>query len=129
MTIRVIALLCWFVMGCAKDLHASMVTPDPESPTGTLVLLFSQPATDVTVAVNGVLVAEAPKTRRIQIDGIPVGTTDVVLVANGADRSFRLWIGGETAVTMPLGIPDQSTGFLKTLLGSLITIVVYSLLH
>lgn len=129
MTNRVIALLCCLVLGCAHDYHVSMVTPDPAMPTGTLVLLFSQPATDVSVAVNGQLVAKAEKTQRIQIDGIPVGTTDVVLVANGADRSFRLWMGEESPVTMPLGIPDQSTGFLKTLLGSLITIVVYSLLH
>jgi hypothetical protein len=30
---------------------------------------------------------------------------------------------------VPIGIPDQSMGFVKTLAGTLITILVYSLLH
>jgi hypothetical protein len=92
-------------------------------------LLLTQPASDVTVSINGVLVAEGEHTRRLVIDRVPVGTADVILAANGGDKQFRTWIGSDHATTVPLGIPEESMSFLKTLAGTLITIVVYSLLH
>ena len=51
------------------------------------------------------------------------------MAANGADKRSRSGSTATTATTVPLGVPDPSSGFLKTLAGSLLTIVVYSLLH
>jgi hypothetical protein len=122
--------LAWFVLlgGCAHDARVRMTAP-PGAPTGTLILLFTQPANDVAVAVNGLLVVQASKTGRVVIENIPVGTADIVVVANGGDRTFKLWIDDAQPVTMPMGVPDASMGFVKTLMGSLISLVVYSLLR
>ena len=101
----------------------------PGAPTGTLVLLLSREASDVTVAVNGNLVCDRAKTDRVIVDGVPVGTQTVAIAANGMDKAFTIWVGDDHWTTVPLGIPDQGVGFLKTLAGSILTIVVYSLLH
>src|SRR5580704_423132 len=116
--------------GCtAHDVlvHYPMATPSDE--TGTLVLLLTQPADDVTVAINGVLVTEQQHTQRVVVDRVPVGTADVILAANGQDKQLHAWIGTDHATTIPLGMPDSSMAFIKTLAGTLITILVYSLLH
>ena len=101
----------------------------PEAPTGTLVLQMSEAASDVSVAINGLLVVDDEHTQRIVIDGVPVGTDEIIMTANGADKAFKVWVGGDHATTVPLGVPDAGAGFLKTLAGTLITIIVYSLLH
>ncbi len=101
----------------------------PDAPTGTLVLLLSQDASDVTVAINGNLVVDRAHTDRVIVDGVPVGTQTVTMAANGMDKQFTIWVDGDHWTTVPLGVPDPGYGFVKTLAGSLLTIVVYSLLH
>jgi hypothetical protein len=101
----------------------------PTDPTGTLVLHMTQSASDVSVAINGVLVVDNAHTDHIVVDGVPIGTAEIVMAANGADKEFKVWIGSDHATTVPLGVPDASLGFIKTLAGTLITILVYSLLH
>ena len=59
----------------------------------------------------------------------PTGTLEIVMAANGGDKAFRVWIDSEHPTTVPLGVPAEGSGFLKSLAGSLITIIVYSLLH
>ena len=113
---------------CSHDVVAHFPAA-PDEPTGTLVLLMSQPATGVTISINGVLVVEDEHTGRIVIDHVPVGTDEVVMAANGADKEFKAWIGGDHATTVPLGFPDPGAGFVKSLFGTLLTIVVYSMLH
>lgn len=119
-----------FLVACtAQDLHTHYPIVTPGQPTGTLVLLMSQPATDVTVAIDGVLITSEAHTQRVVIDGVPIGTVDMVVAANGGDKEMKVWVGGDHATTVPIGIPDASMGFVKTLAGTLITILVYSLLH
>jgi hypothetical protein len=122
----VLALLV--LVGCSHDMRVSFPAP-PGAPTGTLVLLMGEPASDVAVSVNGLLMLEGAHTQRIRIDDVPVGTADVVIAANGVDKQIHIWVGDEHPTTVPLGVPDSSAGFVKTLLGTLLTIVVYSLLH
>jgi hypothetical protein len=113
---------------CSHDVVAHYPAA-PNEPTGTLVLLMSQPASGVSVAINGVLVVEDEHTSRIVIDNVPVGFDEIVLAANGADKELKTWIGGDHATTVPLGVPDPSYGFAKSLFGTLLTVIVYSLLH
>ncbi|MEO6774284.1 MAG: hypothetical protein ABI467_14910 [Kofleriaceae bacterium] len=129
MRLIAIALVATLAGCAAEDLHTHYPVATPGQPTGTLVLLMSQPASDVTVAVDGVLIAAEGHTQRLVIDGVPCGTVDVILAANGGDKEFKVWVGGDHATTVPIGIPDASTGFIKTLAGTLITVLVYSLLH
>ncbi|HEX4453013.1 MAG TPA: hypothetical protein VH143_19195 [Kofleriaceae bacterium] len=125
-----IALAACFLLACtAHDVRVHYPLASPDDAGGTLVLLLTQPADDVTVAIDGVLVAANAHTQRLVIDRVPVGTAEVIVAANGEDKSFKAWIGTDHATTVPLGVPDASMGFIKTLAGTLITIVVYSLLH
>ena len=123
-----IAVIATLVGGCAHDVRAHFPA-SAEVPTGTLVLLLSQPASEVTVAVDGVLVAEDKRTRRITIDGVPTGTRDIAITANGGDKQLRAWIDSEHPTTIPLGVGEPATSWLKSIFGALISIVVYSVLH
>ena len=116
------------VAGCSHDVKARYPSR-PDEPTGTLVLTMAKAASGVSVAINGVLVVDDEKTSHIVIEGVPAGTREVVMAANGGDKAFAVWIDSERPTTVPLGVPDQSTGFIASLAGSLLSIVVYSLLH
>ena len=121
-------LFVWLLIGCAHDVRVTFPAP-PDAPTGTLVLLLSKPADHVNVAVNGQLVVEDRKTGRITISAIPVGTVEITMSANGSDKQFRVWVDDTHTTTVPLGVPDQGLGFLKSVFGTLISLVAYSLLH
>jgi hypothetical protein len=121
-------LACVVVAGCAHDVEAHYPS-QPTEPTGTLVLQLTKPASDVTVAINGVLVVDDEHTERVVITGVPTGTREIVMAANGGDKAFNVWIDSTRRTTVPLGVPDEGSGFLKSLFGSVLTIVVYSLLH
>jgi hypothetical protein len=125
--IRLLVLLVLLV-GCSHDVRARYPSR-PDEPTGTLVLTMTRPASGVTVAINGLLVVDDEKTARVVVEGVPVGTGNIVMAANGSDKAFSVWIESEHPTTVPLGVPEEGSGFIKSLAGSLITILVYSLLH
>jgi hypothetical protein len=117
-----------FFVGCSHDVRATFPAA-AGAPTGRLVLLLSQPASGVTVAINGQLVVEDAHTKRVTIEGVPVGTAEITLAANGSDKQFRAWVDDAHPTTVPLGVNEQSSGFLKSILGTLISLTAYSLLH
>ena len=122
-------LLCLlFLAGCPHPV-TSQYPAAPGAPTGRLVLLLSQSASGVSVAINGQLVCEDKRTQRVTIDNIPVGTVDVMLAANGSDKQFRVWVDDTHVTTVPIGVPEQSMSFLKSIFGTLISLTAYSLLH
>jgi hypothetical protein len=121
-------LLLALLVGCAKDVHVHYPS-EPSDATGTLVLTMAEPASGVSVAINGVLVVDDAHTRHVVIDGVPVGTGEVVMAANGSDKAFHVWVGSDHPTTVPLGVPEESYGFLKSVAGSLLTVIVYTLLH
>jgi hypothetical protein len=127
---RVLVVVMLFLgMGCpAKDVHVQYPA-EPDLPTGTLVLLLSKPADGVSVAINGRLVVEDAKTQRVVVANTPSGNQDIVMTANGNDKAMRVWVDTDHATTIPLGVPEQGPGFIKSIMGSLITIVAYSLLR
>ncbi len=120
--------LVLLVVGCTHDVKARYPSK-PDEPTGTLVLAMTKPASGVTVAINGMLVVDDEKTGHVVIEGVPVGTGEVVMAANGSDKAFRVWIESDHPTTVPLGVPEEGYGFLKSVAGSLLSILVYSLLH
>ena len=73
------------------------------------------------------LVVDRAHTDRVIVDGVPVGT-DGHHGGQRRDKQFTTWVDGDHWTTVPLGVPTRRR-FLKTLAGSLLTIVVYSLLH
>jgi len=117
------------VAGCAHDVTVRYPSA-PDDLTNSVVLLLTDAAQDVSVAVNGQLVVEGAHTKKVVIERVPVGTAEIVMAANGADKAFKLWVSGDHATTVPLGVADAGPGgFLKTVLASVISIVVYALLH
>jgi anti-sigma-K factor RskA len=121
-------LALFLLLGCSRDVRA-VYPAAPGAPTGKLVLLLSQAASGVSVAVNGQLVVEDRKTGRVTIDNIPTGTTEITIAANGSDKQFKVWIDDTHTTTVPLGVPHESFGFLKSVFGTLISLVAYSLLN
>lgn len=124
----IVALVAVLGSGCGKDVHAVFPAP-PEPASGTVVLLLSSAASGVTVSINGQLVVEDAHTARVVISNVPVGTQEIVMTANGADKAMRVWVGSEHATTIPLGVPDATPGLLKTIFGTLVSIAAYSLLN
>src|SRR5262245_44439211 len=117
------------VAGCAHDVVARYPST-PDDLTNTVVLLLTDAAQDVSVAINGLLVVEGKHTKKVVIERVPVGTAEIVMAANGGDKAFKQWVGGAHTTTVPPGLADAGPGgFLKTVLASLISIVVYALLH
>jgi hypothetical protein len=102
---------------------------DPAEPTGSVILAFTKPASDVIVAVNGVMVVSGEDTSRVQIDGIPTGTAELAIAAGPAEKQMQVWVSSENPVTIPLGYPGQSAGdTLKGLLSSIAGVLIYALL-
>ena len=124
----VLLLLLVGLVGCAHDVRVRFPAP-ADAPTGRLVLLLTQSASGVSVAVNGTLLVEDARTQRISIEAIPAGTNEIIIAANGTDKQIKLWIDAEHTTTIPLGVPESGAGFVKSVLASLISIVVYSLLR
>jgi hypothetical protein len=114
--------------GCSHDVRAKFPA-SPAEPTGTLVLLLSQPASNVSVAINGVLVVEDASTKKVTIEHVPTGTQEIVIAANGSDKAMRAWISSENPTTIPLGVPESGMAMWKSILGTLISIAAYSLLR
>jgi hypothetical protein len=123
-----VVLVVLLLVGCAHDVRATFPAP-PNAPTGQLVLLLSHPAGGVSVAVNGLLVVENQRTGRVTIDKVPVGHSEITIAANGSDKQFKVWVDDTHPTTVPLGVPQESMGFLKTIVGTLISLVAYSLLR
>lgn len=114
--------------GCAHDVRVRYPSA-PQEATGTLVLLLSQPASGVSVAIDGRLVAEDQHTKRLEIAGVPEGHREIAIAANGSDKAMRVWISSEHPTTIPLGVPEAGIALWKSLLGTLVSIVAYSMLR
>jgi hypothetical protein len=73
--------------------------------TGGLTLVFSREASNVVVAVDGVLVVEEESARRVHIDGVETGYVNVSIAADGVERATRVWIDSGRATAVPVGNP------------------------
>src|SRR5678810_669698 len=109
-------MLVLVAIGCAKDVRARYPST-PDEPTGTLVLSMTRPASGVSVAINGLLVVDDAHTQHVVIEGVPIGNREVVMAANGGDKAFTIWIESEHPTTVPLGVPEEGFGFLKSVAG------------
>lgn len=94
-------------------------------------MLLMSDAAQVSVAVNGLLVVEGANTRRVVIDSVPIGTAEVVMTANGVDKSFKAWVGGDHATTVPLGAAADAgpMSLIKVLVDGVIGVLVYALIR
>ncbi len=111
MTAARLAALAACVAGCAHDVRARLPA-EPGEPTGSITIVLTQSARDLTVSVNGVLVAERAHTERVHIEGVPVGAADVVVAAGGGEtrieRHMRVAVVERQDTAIPIAAPDKS---------------------
>jgi hypothetical protein len=113
---------------CPHDVRVHYPS-DPAEPTGTVILAFSKPASDVIVAVNGHLVVDGEDTEKVVIDGIPTGTVDLAIASGPGEKQMQVWVSEDNPLTIPLGYPGSSTGdTVKGILSSLVGVLVYALI-
>ncbi len=125
----VVVVLAVAVTACAHDLHARFPAP-PDAPTGTVELVFTAPASDVSVAVNGKLVVHDERTERIRIDDVPTGYADLAIAAGSGEKQIRVWVESDHMTTIPLGAPGEAPmSAIRALATSLASIALYALLN
>ena len=114
---KILPLTFLFLVSCAHDVTTNFSpTLDPSKKTGTIKVLLSEPMVNVSVVVNGSLVANKKHTGDVTIRNVPVGQTAVEISASENARteavekkeSFDLK-EGETKTIM-VSTPPQSTG-------------------
>jgi hypothetical protein len=97
--------------GCARDLHVRLPHP-PEEPTGSITVHLTRPANDLTVAVNGHLVAERAHTEKVRVDGVIAGMAEVTIAAGGGpdrvERHMQVLVDAGGHVHIPIGAPEKS---------------------
>jgi hypothetical protein len=121
-------LLAVLLVGCTHDVRVRYPS-DPAEPTGTVVLAFTKPASDVIVAVNGVMVVDGEDTGRVQIDGVPTGFVELAIAAGPGEKQMQVWVKADNPLTIPLGFPGQSAGdTVKGILSSIAGVLLYALL-
>jgi len=105
-TVAVLAAIAILAGGCARDVAA--VYPARGAAAGTIVVDLTQPAPDVSVVVNGALVASHRRTRHVVVSGVPAGSAqvDVAFGGGGLARAEHHAVadvlpGTETAVVVP----------------------------
>jgi hypothetical protein len=104
---------CLMISGCARDVRVAMPM-EPGDSTGSIKILLTQPASDLTVTVNGVLVAERKRTQQVHIKNVPIGYADVMVAAGAGptriDAQMRVSIDSDVTTTIPLAAPDKPFG-------------------
>jgi anti-sigma-K factor RskA len=124
-----LAILFVLVTACAHDLTVRFPAQPGDAP-GTLTFAFTAPASDVSIAVDGVLLVDDAHTGRVTIANVPSGTRDVVVAIGPEEKAMKLWIEPGKETTVPLGAPTVSAidGW-RSAFVSLAGIVLYALLR
>jgi hypothetical protein len=114
---------------CAHDVVTRFPAP-PDAPTGTVELVFTAPASDVSVAVNGHLVVYDERTQKIRIDAVPTGYADLAIAAGAGEKQVRVWVDYDATTTLPLGAPGEAPmSAIRALATSLASVALYALLN
>jgi len=106
------------IAACAHDVRTAFPGGGPCGPcaTGTVVVELTQPATDLTVAVGGVVVAHQKNTRRVVVTNVPVGAVEVDVAMGGgvaarAAHHAVVEVRADREVSVVLPGPERSLAF------------------
>jgi hypothetical protein len=112
--------------GCAHDVQARLpAAPEATAatPTGTITILFSSPADDVAIAINGALVTSGAHTERVTVSGVPEGFAEVFVTTGASERQLRGWVDAGRETTIPVAA-QRGGGLGSTLAGALIQLAL-----
>jgi len=123
------AALAVLAAACAHDVRARF-PGDAGGPAGSITFVFTRPASDVTVAVNGQLVVDDVHTGKVHVDNVPTGYADIVVAAGADEKAMKLWIEPGKDTTVPLGSSGASPvdGW-RAAFVSLASVVLYAVLR
>jgi hypothetical protein len=108
-------LLATFLTACAHDVSATY--PSRGAPaTGRVVVLLTGPAPDLTVAVNGAVVASRKHSQKVTVAGVPAGANDVDVAFRGgayarAEHHITVDVLPGEDSTLVLPGPEESTAY------------------
>lgn len=111
---------------CAHDVRVRY--PDDSGGEHGVVAVLLDDASDVTLAVNGLLLVEGAHTKRIEISNLPVGYAELAVSAGGSAQQTKVWVTAEHATALPMGAPNApSPGIFASLLSTAVSVAVYVL--
>jgi hypothetical protein len=91
---------------CAHDLHLHY----PGDGDASLDMRLTAAVSDTSVAINGQLLAEGERTRRILVDHMPTGESTVVLAASDLpEKTFTIDLQPGQHAVMPLSAPAEAS--------------------
>ena len=128
-TLAVALALVAGVAACAHDV-AVQFPAEVGAEVGAIELAFTNPASGVSVAVDGVMLVRGARTERITIAAVPTGFRDVAIAAGPGEKQVRVWVERDRVTAVPLGATDDAP--LSTVRGmalSLLSLAVYTLLR
>ncbi len=109
--------------GCPHNVHTKLPTK-PSEPTGTITILLTRPASDLTISINGTLVANRAHTKKVRVSNVPIGDADVVIAAGAGgqkvERHVRVDVEEGKLHTIPLASPERS--WLSTLAAAVFSV-------
>ncbi len=62
----------------------------------------------MVVAINGRLIVEREKAKRIMIHGVETGFANLSIAADGVERSAKVWIDAGRTTAVPVGNPGSA---------------------
>ncbi len=109
-----VALAAALLAGCAHDVHATFPGSGAAVPTGGVVVRLTDASYNVTVVVNGQLVADRRHTGRVVVDCVPAGRAVVEVSLGGAretrhDIKREIWVEPGRRTTVPVAGPEMTT--------------------
>ncbi len=119
-------ILTSFVLSCAHDVRVRY--PDEEAGDHGILNVLLDDAADVTVAVNGQLLVDGARTKRIEIQNLPTGFVELAVAAGGSAQQTRVWITAEHPTALPMGAPAAGAqSIVASLLSTAVSVAVFVL--
>lgn len=100
--------------GCAHNVRASYPSAGPGVPLGSVTVKMTSAARNLSVAVNGVLVAEGKHTKKITVVGVPAGPAEVSIACGGGgmsrvEKTAQVTVHPYADTTVLVSAPNMST--------------------
>ncbi len=110
------AAMILFAAGCAHDVRVGFPRVAPGTPTGSVTVRLNHAVTDLTVTVNGALLAEGKHTKKVTVTGVPAGTAEIGIAAGGGamsrvEKTVRVQVYPYTDTAIAVAAPKTGTGY------------------
>jgi hypothetical protein len=100
--------------GCAHNVRATYPSTGPGVPVGSVTVKLTSAARNLSVTVNGVLVAEGKHTKKVTVLGVPAGPAEVGIACGGGgmsrvEKTARVEVEPYADTAVLVSAPNMST--------------------